>query len=71
MLNTIQGLTLLAAVEIAGPIVLAIALAYGVLRASRRQAGNAERRSVEATRDNYRAEEPRHTTSKKRLNAKS
>jgi hypothetical protein len=56
MLNTLESLSLLTLLEIVGPVVLLIALAYGVIRAGRRPGGAVERVSDEVTRAHFRQE---------------
>jgi hypothetical protein len=56
MLNTLQGLSLLTAVEIVGPLLVAIAIAYDALRAGRRPRGAVERESERITQKHYREE---------------
>jgi hypothetical protein len=57
MLDTIQGLSLLTMAEIVGPILLALALIYGIYH-SRRRRGQ-EQAADEATKQLYRREEAR------------
>jgi hypothetical protein len=57
VLNTLQGMSLLTIVEIVGPILLGLGIAYGVLRASRRPKGSVEKISQSETRQSYRQED--------------
>jgi len=53
MLETIQSMSLLAILEIVGPVLLAVALIYGIVQWSRRPRA-AKKVSDEATRRLYR-----------------
>ena len=55
MLDTIQALGLLTAMEIVGPVLLALLLVYGILRSRRSRADR--QRADDVTRENYREEE--------------
>jgi hypothetical protein len=57
MLETVQSMSLLAIMEIVGPVLLAIALIYGIVQWSRRPRA-AKRVSDEATRRLYRRGDP-------------
>jgi hypothetical protein len=57
MLETVQSMSLLAIMEILGPVLLAIALIYAIVQWSRRPRA-ARRTSDEATRRLYREGEP-------------
>jgi hypothetical protein len=54
MLSTLEGVSLLTLMEIVGPVLLALALAYGISKASRRPKGRVEQDSVRATREHFR-----------------
>ena len=56
MLETIQSVSLLTAMVILGPIALAIAFIYGLMRSSRRPKGAIEQKSKRATREHYQSE---------------
>jgi hypothetical protein len=56
MLSTVEGVSLLTLMEIVGPVLLALALAYGISKAARRPKGRAEQDSVRATRAHFREE---------------
>jgi hypothetical protein len=53
MLETVQSMSLLAIMEIVGPVLLAVALVYGIVQWSRRSRA-AKKLSEEATRRLYR-----------------
>ena len=55
MLDTLQALGLLTAMEMVGPLVLGLLLAYGILRSRRTRASR--RAADQATVENYREEE--------------
>jgi hypothetical protein len=57
MLSTLEGVSLLTLMEIVGPVLLALALAYGISKASRRPKGRAEQDSARATRAHFRERE--------------
>jgi hypothetical protein len=57
MLDTAQGLSLLTLMEIVAPILLAIALAYGIIRGRQNRAE--QLRSETATRNLYQQEDNR------------
>ena len=50
MLSTLEGVSLLTLMEIVGPVLLALALAYGISKASRRPKGRAERQAADNKR---------------------
>ena len=56
MLTSLQGLSLLTMMEVVGPILLGVAIAYGTFRASRRPQGKVEQESARATREHFRKE---------------
>jgi hypothetical protein len=56
MLSTLEGVSLLTLMEIVGPVLLALALAYGISKASRRLKGRAEQDGVRATCAHFREE---------------
>jgi hypothetical protein len=53
MLESIQAMSLLAIMEIVGPLLLAVALIYGTIQWSRRRTGRAEAARERATRRLY------------------
>jgi hypothetical protein len=57
MLNDLHSLTLLTVMEIVGPILLALALWYGIARSRRSKAS--QRASDRATRELYQKEQAR------------
>jgi hypothetical protein len=59
MLETIQAMSLLTIIEIVGPIILAGALVFVLVRARRRHTGAADQVRESETRRQYDAEERR------------